>query len=47
MKTGYMKYDITTYGNVEIAEIAAWDIFAVSNDCGIYNIIFKKTTLKH
>jgi hypothetical protein len=45
MKTGYMKYDTTTYGNVEIAEIAAGDMFAVSNDCGIYNIIFKKPLL--
>ena len=45
MKTGYMEYDTTTYGNVEIAEIAAGEIFAVSNDCGIYNIIFKKPLL--
>ena len=26
MKTGYMEYDTTTYGNVEITEIAAGDI---------------------
>ena len=45
MKTGYMEYDTTTYGNVEIAEIAAGEIFAVSNDCGIYNVIFKKPLL--
>ena len=45
MKTGYMEYDTTTYGSVEIAEIAAGDIFIVSNDCGIYNIIFKKPLL--
>lgn len=45
MKTGYMEYDTTTYGNVEIAEIAAGDIFVVSNDCGIYNVIFKKPLL--
>ena len=47
METGYMKYDTTTYGDVEITEIAAGDIFVVSNDCGIYNVIFKKTTLEH
>ena len=45
MKMGYMEYDTTTYGNVEIAEIAAGDIFVVRNDCGIYNIIFKKPLL--
>lgn len=45
MKTGYMEYDTTTYGNVEITEIAAGDIFVVSNDCGTYNIIFKKPLL--
>ena len=46
MKTGYMEYDTTTYGNVEIAEIVAGDIFVVSNDCGIYNIIFKLSLWK-
>lgn len=45
MKTGYMEYDTTTEGSVEIAEIAAGDIFVVSNDCGVYNIIFKKPLL--
>ena len=45
MKTGYMEYYTTTYGSVEIAEIAAEDIFVVSNDCGIYNIVFKKPLL--
>ena len=45
MKMGYMEYDTTTYGSVEVAEIAAGDIFVVRNDCGIYNIIFKKPLL--
>lgn len=45
MKTGYMEYDSTTEGSAEIAEIAAGDIFVVSNDCGVYNIIFKKPLL--
>ena len=45
MKMGYMGYDTTTYGSVEVAEIAAGDIFEVRNDCGIYNIIFKKPLL--
>ena len=40
-----MEYDTTTYGSVEVAEIAAGDIFVVRNDCGIYNIIFKKPLL--
>ena len=34
MKTGDVEYDTTTA-----------DIFVVSNDCGIYNIIFKKPFL--
>ena len=45
MKTGYMEYDTTTESTIEIVEIASGDIFAVSNDCGIYNIIFKKPLL--
>ena len=45
MKTGYMEYDTTTEGTIEIAEIATGEIFAVSNDCGIYNVIFKKPLL--
>lgn len=45
MKTGYMEYDTTTEGSVENAEIAAGDIFVVGNDCGVYNIIFKKPLL--
>ena len=45
MKTGYMEYDSTTEGIIEISEIAVGDIFVVSNDCGIYNIIFKKPLL--
>lgn len=45
MKTGYMEYDTTTEGTIEIVEIASGDIFAVSNDCGIYNVIFKKPLL--
>ena len=45
MKTGYMEYGTTTEGTIEIAEIAAGDIFVVRNDCGIYNIIFKKPLL--
>ena len=45
MKTGYMEYDTTTEGTIEIVESASGDIFAVSNDCGIYNIIFKKPLL--
>lgn len=45
MKMGYMEYDTTTYGSVEVPEIAAGDIFVVRNDCGIYNIIFKKPLL--
>ena len=45
MKTGYMEYDTTTEGTIEIVEIASGDIFVVSNDCGIYNVIFKKPLL--
>ena len=45
MKTEYMEYDTTTYGSVKIAEITPVDIFAGSNDSGIYNIIFKKPVL--
>ena len=45
MKAGYMEYDTTTEGTIEIVESASGDIFAVSNDCGIYNIIFKKPLL--
>ena len=39
MKTGYIEYDTVTEFETEID---TGDIFVVSTDCGIYNIIFKK-----
>ena len=42
MKTGYIEYDTV----IEFeTQIDAGDIFVVSTDCGIYNIIFKKQLL--
>ena len=45
MKTEYMEYDSTTEGSAEIAEFAVGDMFVVGNNCGVYNIIFKKPLL--
>ena len=42
MKTGYIEYDTVTEFETEID---TGDIFVVSTDCGIYNIIFKKQLL--
>ncbi len=47
MKTGYMEYDRTTEGGAEIAEIAVGDTFVVGDNCGAYNVIFKKPLLNN
>lgn len=47
MKIGYMEYDSTTEGSVESTDIAVGDIFVVGNNCGVYNIIFKKPLLNN
>ena len=47
MKTGYMEYDTINESSTEIETnlIASGDIIVVKEDCGIYNIIFRKPLL--
>lgn len=44
MKTGYMEYDISNKSSTEIETnlIASGDIIVIKEDCGIYNIMFRK-----
>lgn len=45
MKTGYMEYDTINESSIEIETnlIASGDIIVIKEDCGIYNIMFRKT----
>ena len=47
MKTGYMEYDTINESSTEIESnlIASGDIIVIKEDCGIYNIIFRKPLL--
>ena len=44
MKTGYMEYDTINESSTEIETnlIASGDIIVIKEDCGIYNIMFRK-----
>ena len=44
MKTGYMEYDTINKSSTEIDTnlIASGDIIVIKEDCGIYNIMFRK-----
>ena len=44
MKTGYMEYDTINKSSTEIETnlIASGDIIVIKEDCGIYNIMFRK-----
>ena len=44
MKTGYMEYDTINEASTEIETnlIASGDIIVIKEDCGIYNIMFRK-----
>ena len=44
MKTGYMEYDTINESSTEIESnlIASGDIIVIKEDCGIYNIMFRK-----
>ena len=47
MKTGYMEYDTINESSTEIETnlIASGDIIVIKEDCGIYNIMFRKPLL--
>lgn len=47
MKTGYMEYDTINESSIEIETnlIASGDIIVIKEDCGIYNIMFRKSLL--
>ena len=47
MKTGYMEYDTINKSSTETETnlIASGDIIVIKEDCGIYNIMFRKPLL--
>ena len=47
MKTGYMEYDTINKSSTEIETnlISSGDIIVIKEDCGIYNIMFRKPLL--